>query len=148
MNRQAIQLALLAAGVLCFVNLGATNYAVPTVAYLQGPLYDSFKARYWADGADTWSIRWACRDFTRAAACLASEENALTANAPEGTDAIAVLEVWFHPDASRGLNIPAGEGHAVVLSFTEQGIVGIDYQNGQRWDFSPTEFSSFYFVRG
>ncbi len=119
---------------------GALNYAVPTRAWLQGPFWDFFKARFWSEDLDKWKFRWECRDFARAYACAAQECWASTAGGPD-SDALAVGEIWFIPDASKA------DGHAICPVFTEHGLEFIEPQTGQLCPITPEQLSSSYFRR-
>ncbi len=120
---------------------GALNYAVPTRAWLHGPFWDFFKARYWAEDLDKWKFRWECRDFARAYACAAMECWAATAAASE-SDALAVGEIWFVPDPGKPT-----DSHAVCAVFTENGLEFIEPQTNALCPMSPEQLSSRFFVR-
>lgn len=143
MTQADIRAALISLGIFCSPNLGATNYAKPTLAYLQGPLFDAFRARYWAENLDTWKVKWACRDFARAFACIASEANADTTGSPSGMDAIAVFAIWFRPDLARAMGVDA---HAIYLAFTDVGPTFVDPQNNTIWNASDSERGSVFFL--
>lgn len=125
------------------IHFGGIDYAVPTLAWLQGPLWDFFKARYWSTNSDKWKLRWECRDFARAYACAAQEcwGNTMGDSAP-GSDALAVGEIWFTPDVSLPLN-----GHAVCPVITENGLQFIEPQTGQLYPMTPEQSASKYFLR-
>ncbi|HEY1791566.1 MAG TPA: hypothetical protein VGG34_01495 [Opitutaceae bacterium] len=125
---------------------GGLIYAKPEWAWIVGPFRELVRARLWSDGLDTWLVKWECRDFARAFACYAQECNALTPGAPKGSDALAVGEFWFIPDASRGL-APAGTGHAINICITEKGVQFIDPQNFTEWIPSLDELASCLFLR-
>lgn len=126
---------------LCLTHLGAASYAVPVRAWLLGKCYEAFRARYWSENLNTWTIRWECRDFARAFACFAQECWALT-EAFTSDDGMAVGEIWFIPDARK----PA-EGHAICPIFTENGLEFLEPQTGQLWPITPAQFYSRYFLR-
>ena len=132
---------------------GGAVYALPTVAWLQGAFTDYFKQELFNADMQTWAVRWECRDFSRAFACLAQVCNARS-NTPGNADALAVGEVWFIPDADRYGTNPGqlggtpGGGHAINAAFTEQGLIFLDPQfTSQLWPMSLTELSSIYFLR-
>lgn len=121
--------------------MGATNYAVPTLTWLQGPCYEAFKKRYWDDNLTVWTVRWECRDFARAFACFATECWALTAG-NDPSDALSVGEIWF-------LRTPGdpSSGHAVCPIITDNGLQFLEPQTGLICDMSPEQLSSRFFVR-
>lgn len=127
------------AGVLGSPNLGGLEYAVPTLAWLQGPFWDFFKGRYWSTNSDKWKFRWECRDFARAYACAAQECWGDTAGGDPAVDALAVGEMWFHPDTATG--------HAICPVITENGLQFIEPQTGLLCTVTPEQFSSRYFCR-
>jgi hypothetical protein len=129
------------------VNFGGMNFAVPTLAWLQGPCFEYFKARYWNLNLDKWQFKWECRDFARAFAVCAHECHALSPDAPAESDALAVGESWFIPEASRIANPLFPAGHAINACFTDQGLVYLDPQTGLLWLLNSTEFQSQFFVR-
>jgi hypothetical protein len=123
------------------VNFGGMNFAVPTLAWLQGPCFEYFKARYWNLNLDKWHFKWECRDFARAFAVCAHECHALTPGAPADSDALAVGEIWFIPDAH------VFTGHAICPCVTDAGLVFLDPQTNQLWPLTPEQFDSSYFRR-
>jgi hypothetical protein len=133
------------AGIPRMPDFGGMIYAVPTRAWLSGPFYDYLKKVLWNFGTDTWAVKWECRDFSRAYATFAQVCNALTAGTPDKADALAVGEVWFLPDASRGM--APGSGHAINAAITEGGLIFLDPQNDQEWAMTPDEKASIYFFR-
>lgn len=143
MTRQEIAAFFPAAGVLGNPHFGGMNYAVPTLAWLQGPFWDFFKGRYWATNSDRWKFRWECRDFARAYACAAQECWANTNPQLEsGSDALSVGEIWFTPDALKPL-----DGHAICPAITDQGLVFIEPQNNTLWLATSEQVASRYFLR-
>jgi len=124
------------------VKFGGMVYASPTRAWVEGPFYDYFKKMLWNAGEDTWAVKWECRDFSRAYACFAQLCNALTPGSPKGIDALAVGEVWFHPDANA-----VGENHAINAIIGDGDLFFIDPQNGREWKMSVSELESITFLR-
>ena len=122
-------------------HFGAGNYAVPTLEWLQGPLWTFYRDRLWSENLDKWSVKFECRDFTLSYMAAARECWALTPG-NEDMDAPAVGDIWFIPDATKPF-----EGHSIAPVFTENGLQFIDPQNNQLWPMSPEQFSSRYFVR-
>lgn len=120
-------------------HLGATSYAVPTLAWLRGPFWEFFRGELWDRNLDKWIYRWECRDFARLYAAKAVECWARTQGGT-ADDGLAVGEIWFQPDRTPG-------GHAICPVFTEQGLVYLDPQNNTPWPLSADEFASRYFVR-
>ena len=136
------------------VFVGGSNYAAPTLAWLQGTFYDFFKGRLWNDDLQAWAVKWECRDFARAYACYAQECNALTPATPGGADILAVGEVWFIPDADRYGALPGqlagtpnGAGHAINIALVETGWTFIDPQANIVWQMTEAELRSIYFLR-
>jgi hypothetical protein len=122
-------------------HFGAGSYAVPTIAWLRGPFWDFFHGRLWDTNLDKWKVRWECRDFARAYACMAQECWAATQGGTED-DGLAVGEIWFIPEAPKPT-----EGHAICPVITGDGLSFIDPQNNSFWQMTPTQFESRYFVR-
>lgn len=127
------------------MHFGGLVYAVPTLAWLTGPAYAAFKAKYFQDDILAWTVKWECRDFARAFACFCQELNALTSGTPENADALAVGEFWFIPDGA-----PPGAGHAICPAITDQGLVFLDPQiiePGKVRPTSPNEILRGSFLR-
>lgn len=122
-------------------HFGASSYAVPTLAWLQGDLWKFFKARLWSENLDTWKVRWECRDFARAYACSALECWADTPGA-NPDDGLAVGEVWFIPDPTQ-----PSSGHAICPVITENGLQFIEPQTGQLYPMTAAQLSTRYFLR-
>lgn len=125
----------------CLTNFGALTYAVPTLAWIQGPCYAAFRNRYWAENLSRWTVRWECRDFARAFACFAQECWATT-QAASLEDGVAVGEIWFRPDPN-----DLTKGHAICPIFTENGLQYLEPQTGKLWPMSPEQLASRYFLR-
>ena len=121
---------------------GGKSYAVPTLAWLLGDFYRDFHAALWHEDVSAWSPRFECRDFARSYACLAQIANAHASNTPDGDDAIAVGEIWFHPDAN-----PPTQDHAVNAAITDEGLVFIDPQTGLVVTLKPSELLTVKFAR-
>jgi hypothetical protein len=121
---------------------GGMVYASPSRAWIEGPFYDYFKKQLWSVGEDKWAVKWECRDFSRAYACFAQLCNALTPGSPAGIDALAVGEVWFHPDKNQ-----PGEDHAINAIIGDGALFFIDPQNGGEWAMSAAELDSITFLR-
>ncbi|MDE2104596.1 MAG: hypothetical protein KGL39_45595 [Patescibacteria group bacterium] len=125
------------------LNFGASSYAVPTLAWLQGDFWNYFYRQLWDESLQKWTVRWECRDFARAYACMAQLCWAKTQGAAATDDGLAVGEFWFIPDATKPT-----EGHAICAVFTENGLQFIDPQVGTSlWQMSHEQFSSSYFLR-
>lgn len=124
------------------IHFGGMNYAVPTTAWLTGSFWDFFKKQLWDFGTETWSVKFECRDFARAYACYAQTCNALSGDTPEGADALAVGEIWFHPDSE-----PPGSDHAICACVTDKGLVYIEPQTGAIRTLSRIETLSCTFLR-
>lgn len=126
---------------LCPTHLGAASYAVPTLKWIQGPCYEAFRARYWAENLDKWIVRWECRDFARAFACFAQECWATTQGGT-ADDGLSIGEIWFIPSAAKPI-----EGHAICPIVCDQGLVFLEPQTGQLWPITPEQFASRFFLR-
>lgn len=125
------------------INFGGALYAVPALDWLLGPFWEFFRARYWATNSDKWKFRWECRDFARAYACAAQEcWGASNPAGAEDSDALAVGEIWFIPDAGH-----PEIGHAVCAAITEAGLVFIEPQTGRPYPMTPGQLASRYFLR-
>ena len=135
-------------GIYVTSQLGGANYAVPTLAWLKGPCYDAFKAKYFADGIAAWSPRFNCRLFALSFVVFANECNALTNGGPANEDTLTLGMFEFIPDPSRfGGDAPlagtySGEGHAIWIALTEQGVKLVDPQSNYDWVLTETEKSS------
>lgn len=125
--------------------IAGDRYATPTLEYLQGPFYTSYRAWLYSLSLDTWTNPWECRDFARAYATWAQVCNAKTPIEPIGTSALAVGEQWFEVDAEH-YNYPRG-GHAICPVVTENGVQYIDPQTNLLWQMSPSELLSVRFLR-
>lgn len=131
------------------IKFGGNDYAVPTLAWLQGPFYSAFKGELWSQDLDRWAVKWECRDFARGMAYEAQKAHALTPVSPDGEPCIAVGELWFTPDAGHyGLNteLPRS-GHAICACFADQGLIYIDPQNGLKWELTASELISVSLLR-
>jgi hypothetical protein len=120
------------------IKFGAASYHVPTLAWLQGALYDTLRNRLGSDGLSAWTVRWECRDFARYYAALAMECWAITKDASQD-DALAIGEFWYQPTL--------GTGHAINACLTDQGLIFIDPQNNQACQLTAEQLSSCYFLR-
>ncbi len=123
------------------IHFGAMDYTVPDLDWLRGPCYDAFKTRYWSSNLDKWTVRWQCRDFTRAFAVFAGECWAASTKVDLPTEAVSVGEIWFRPDPAK----PAG--HAVNPVICDKGLVFLEPQNNSLWPMQPAQLSSQYFLR-
>jgi hypothetical protein len=121
---------------------GGLNYAVPTLAWVRGPFWDFFHGRLWDEGLQKWMFRFECRDFARLGACAAQECWARTPGGPSDSDALALGEFWYHPDA----NAP-GEDHAIWAVICDMGLVFIEPQDCSQQFPSDREISSCTFIR-
>ena len=128
---------------------GGANYACPTVAWLTGPCYNGFRQQLFSAGITAWMTGFNCRMFTLACLVYADACDALTVNAAPGTDTLAIGSFWFVPGPERftGLNPPlagtySGEGHAVIVALTDDGIKFMDPQSGTIWDMTQGELNS------
>lgn len=133
-------------------NLGAPAFACPTLGWLIGPLFSAMQKENWAFNLATPRAGNVCRHFTRRACVFAQDAWADSPNFDPAQPDLAVFELWFHPDASRGMANPL-EDHALVAAFTDAGFVTIDFMNltaaGRpwQWTLSPAEFLTRRFVR-
>jgi hypothetical protein len=131
------------------LHTGAQSYAVPTLAWLRGPCFDAFRARYWQADLAKWQFRWECRDFAAAFRLFAVEcwartpalNSQLSAISSE-SDGIAVGELWFLPDP-----LNAAQGHAICPVICDQGLQFIEPQTGLLAPCSPAQLASRYFLR-
>ena len=123
------------------IHFGASNYAVPTLDWLQGACYSAFKARLWSENDDAWKVRFQCRDFARAFASFCVECWG-TSTAASDCDGLAVGEIWFIPDQSQ----PAA-GHAICPAITDKGLVFIEPQTGAVYPMTQAQIDSRYFLR-
>lgn len=124
------------------VHFGGLDFEVPTLAWLTGPFWSAFKARLWNENLDKWRVRWECRDFARAYACMAHECWALTTGVDSPSDALAVGEIWFLPDP----NTPA-QGHAICPAITDKGLIFIEPQTGLTYPVGSAQRASAFFLR-
>lgn len=124
------------------LNMGAASYAVPTLAWLQGPLWEFFRGRYWAENLDKWATRWECRDFASAYRVAAIECWASSLGVQSSDDGLAVGEIWFKPDSMKPT-----QAHAICPAITDQGLVFIEPQNNTVWPMSPEQFASRFYLR-
>lgn len=133
-------------------NLGAPEFACPTLAWLIGPLFEAMQKEEWAFNLEKPRGGNVCRHFARRACVFAQDAWANSPNFDPALPDLAVFEFWFHPDATRGMQNPLDD-HALVASFTDAGFVAIDYMNltaasrPWQWTLSHDEFLSRRFVR-
>lgn len=124
-------------------HFGGLEYAVPTVNWLQTKFWDYFSKRLWDSNVSKWKVRWECRDFARAYACMAQECWANTVGVDSPADALAVGEIWFRQYPNE-LTKP---GHAVCPAITDRGLVFIEPQNNTLCEMSSEQLASRYFLR-
>lgn len=120
----------------CSVWCPDTTYAEPTLRWLQGAFWQSFRADRWAK-VGSYSRKNDCDNWARAYAQHAQDCHAMSHGSE--AEALAVGEM-FYTKAS-------GEGHAICVAITEQGLVFLEPQNGQVITLSPSEILSCFFVR-
>lgn len=123
--------------------LADTDYACPTLRWLQGPFWDSFQADRWAKGLRVWERKNDCDNFARAYAQHAQDCHALsrrTQDADSSTEGLAVGEIFYTQEKSGG-------GHAIVCAFTDAGRLFIEPQNGLTLALTEREIDSIFFVR-
>lgn len=108
------------------------SYAKPTFGWLLG----TFWTYFWNDRTNKGLLNWTrkndCDNFARAYAQAAADCHALS----NGSDleGLAVGEFWYLRDI--------GGEHAVVAAFTDQGLVFLEPQTGQRLYLSDKEIFS------
>ena len=86
----------------------------------------------WREGINRWQKNATCTLFAAKFATLANEkfyaaaffERSGSPLTSAGSIALAVGEVWFHPDTT-----PPGEDHAIGCAFTERGLLAVDPQS-------------------
>lgn len=114
------------------------NYAVPTLAWLQGPFWDWFQKCRWDLGLKSWARRNDCDNFARAYAQAAADCHALTASG-DAAEGLAVGEWYYHS--------PGGPHAICVAAIEDDALTFVEPQNGQRLTLTPTEISSCFFAR-
>jgi hypothetical protein len=125
-------------------HLGAGSYAVPTLAWLQGPCYAAFRSRYWTENLDKWTFRWECRDFAAAFRLFAIEcwATSTGVTTPANDDGLSVGEMWFLPDPTN-----PNSGHAICPVICDRGLQFIEPQTGQLFPCSDAQLASRFFLR-
>lgn len=140
MTRQEI-LAFLPTG--AAATFGADNYAVMEEDWLLNTAWPAFWQWLKGEGVSTWSVPYECRDFTTDFRMFCVRASAKAGNRPNGEDGVAVGEIWFRPDATRGAPFDGLSGHAINLYPAPSGTMrGLDPQNGKPWDLSASEWQS------
>lgn len=114
-----------------------TTYARPTNNWLFNQFYPWFKATRWAGNLDKWTRKNDCDNFARSFCAFAQDAHVPTTN---GADAVAVGEFCYV--GSTHVQGP----HAIVCAFTEDNLVFIEPQTGQRLALTPTEIQSCFRV--
>jgi hypothetical protein len=115
-----------------------TSYAKPTNDWLFLKFWPWFKQQRKELGLDVWDRRNDCDNFAHAYVAGAHDAHALTAgNDAEG---LAVGEFCYH-----GTTHVQGP-HAIVAAVTEDGLIFIEPQTGQRLALTPTEIQSCFRV--
>lgn len=121
------------------VLLADSEFAVPTLRWLQGPFWNWFRLTRWSFNLDRWQRKNDCDNFARAYAQAAQDCHALSpGNDSEG---LAVGEV-FYTKASGG-------SHAIIVAYVGEDCarVFIEPQNNEAITLTEDEIKSAYFVR-
>lgn len=116
--------------------LADSSYAQPTLAWLQGAFWQSFKADRWAK-VGSYTRKNDCDNWARAYAQHAEDCHAMS----KGSDAegLAVGEFFYTKDS--------GDGHAIVIAVIDDQVVFIEPQNGLTLQLTEAEILSCAFVR-
>lgn len=104
--------------------------------------YDSFRKRLFDDGVVKWDERFDCNHFASYYVALAQTQYYLRnwgSTTPAQT--LALAEVWYKP---RWAN---GKGHAIVAAWSDQGLLFIEPQNGQRVTLNDAERASIFLCK-
>lgn len=113
------------------------TYARPTLAWLQGPFWQSFRADRWAK-VGRYTRKNDCDNWARAYAQHAQDCHA--ASAGNDDEALAVGEFFY--TRADGLG-----NHAICVAITERGLTFIEPQNGAVLELTPAEIASCSFAR-
>ncbi len=109
------------------------TYGKPTVEWLLRKFYPWWKARRWEGNLDKWTRKNDCDNFGRAFAVAAQDAHADTNQADEG---LAVGEFCYI--GSSHVQGP----HHIVAAFTDEGLIFIEPQTGQRLALTPAEIQT------
>lgn len=114
------------------------TYAKPTNSWLFDKFYPWFKAHRWSGSLHRWSRKNDCDNFARAFCTYAQDAHARTSG--NDAEALAVGEFCYH--ASSNVQGP----HAIVCAVTEDGLIFIEPQTGERLNLTPQEISTCFRV--
>jgi len=112
------------------------TYAQPTLAWLQGAFWQSFKADRWAK-VGSYTRKNDCDNWARAYAQHAQDCHAMS----KGSDAegLAVGEFFYTKDS--------GEGHAICIAVINDQVTYLEPQDGLTLNLTINEILSCAFVR-
>jgi hypothetical protein len=109
------------------------DYNLPTTDWLLNKFWPWFQKTRWDGNLSKWSRKNDCDNFARAYVTFCQDAHARSFGSAEG---LAVGEFCYH-----GVSHVKGP-HAIVAAFTEEGLIFIEPQNGQRIALSPGEITS------
>jgi hypothetical protein len=109
-----------------------TTYARPTNDWLFNEFWPWFRKERRAVGVGQWTRRNDCDNFARAYCVFAQDAHAAHSDGA-GAEAVAVGEFCYV--GSSHVTRP----HAIVCAFTEDGLIFIEPQTGQRLALTPQE---------
>lgn len=119
---------------------GALNFAELMEDWILNTAWPAFDFWIKSEGLPTWTLPYECRDYASDFRMFVVRMSAKAGNRPQDEDGVALGEVWFRPDATRpGFN--GLLGHAINV-YPNGRLCGVDPQNGQKWEFSATEWAS------
>ena len=113
------------------------DYAKPTSDWLLNEFGPWFRKNRWKKDLDKWSRRNDC-DNTARSYCVAAQD--AHAKGDSQAEAIAVGEFCYIATTH------VQGAHAIVCAFTEEGLIFIEPQTGQRLALIPTEIQSCFRV--
>lgn len=112
------------------------TYARPTLAWLQGPFWESFREDRWAK-VGRYTRKNDCDNWARAYAQHAQDCHAVSNGNDD--DAVAVGEFFYTRST--------GASHAIAVAITEHGVTFLEPQNGTVLPLTPAEIATCTFAR-
>jgi hypothetical protein len=114
------------------------SYARPTNDWIFNKFYPWFKTKRWNNDVSRWTRKNDCDNFARAFCVFAQDAHADSVGSTD--EGLAVGEFCYI--GSSHVKGP----HAIVCAFTEDGLIFIEPQTGQRLALTPSEIQTCFRV--
>lgn len=114
------------------------DYDRPTTKWLTNSFYTWFKNTRWEGDLSKWTRKNDCDNFARAFCTFAQDAHALSTGSAEG---LAVGEFCYVANSAR-----VKGPHAIVVAFTELGMIFIEPQTGEQITLTPEEKQTCFHV--